>query len=82
MTEKHGSGFGFGSYSKEEPEDTNTKEMVEDPISEDTHEFVLEIPAPEPEKVEEVPAPTSAYTPAPLPKYEITQRPLRAKKRR
>ena len=82
MTEKYGSGFGFGSYSKEEPEDIITEEMVEDPISEDTHEFVLEIPAPEPEKVEEVSALTPASAPAPLPKYEITQRPLRAKKRR
>jgi hypothetical protein len=78
MSETDGSGFGFGSYAKEEPEEVIvTEEMAEEPAAEDTHEFTLEIPAPEPEKVAEAPAPKRA----PAPKYELTQRPLRAKKR-
>jgi len=78
MSETYGSGFGFGSYAKEEPEEVIvTEEMAEEPAAEDTHEFTLEIPAPEPEKAAEVQAPE----PVTVPKYELTQRPLRAKKR-
>lgn len=78
MTESHGSGFGFGSYAKEGPaEDLITQEMVEEPTSEDFEEFVAEVPAPAPEPAVEPKAPA-----APVPKYEISQRPMRAKKRR
>jgi hypothetical protein len=78
MSETFGSGFGFGSYTSEEPKEVpHTQEMREEPAAEDTQEFTLEIPAPEPEKVAEAPAPKRA----PAPKYELTQRPLRAKKR-
>ena len=70
MSETYGSGFGFGSYAKDEPEEVIlTEEMAEEPAAEGTHEFTLEIP--EPEK----PA-------APVTKYELTQRPMRAKKSR
>lgn len=78
MSETFGSGFGFGSYTGEEPKEVpHTQEMREEPAAEDTHEFTLEIPAPAPEKPV---APTPA--PAPTTKYEVSQRPLRAKKRR
>jgi len=78
MSETFGSGFGFGSYTSEEPKEVpHTQEMKEELAAEDTHEFTLEIPAPEPEKPV-VPAPS----PAPIPKYEISQRPLRSKKNR
>ena len=70
MSETFGSGFGFGSYTDEESKEVpQIQEMKEAPSDEDTQEFTLEIPAPEPEK---------PVTPAP--KYEISQRPLRAKK--
>lgn len=78
MTETYGSGFGFGSYAKEEPtEELITQEMVEEPANEDFEEFVVEVPAPAPEPVIE-----REVTAAPIPKYEISQRPMRAKKRR
>jgi len=78
MTESYGSGFGFGSYAKEEPaEDLITQEMTEEPKSEDFEEFVAEVPAPAPEPAVAPKAPA-----APIPKYEISQRPMRAKKRR
>lgn len=78
MTESYGSGFGFGSYVKEEPaKELITHEMVEEPASEDFEEFVAEVPAPAPEPIVEPKAPA-----APVPKYEISQRPMRAKKRR
>jgi len=74
MSETFGSGFGFGSYADEESKEVpQTQEMKEAPSDEDTQEFTLEIPAPAPE-------PEKPVTPAP--KYEISQRPLRAKKRR
>lgn len=74
MTESYGSGFGFGSYVKEEPaEELITHEMVEEPASEDFEEFVAEAPAP---------AVAPKAPAAPVPKYEISQRPMRAKKRR
>jgi hypothetical protein len=78
MTESYGSGFGFGSYVKEEPaEDLITHEMMEEPASEDLEEFVAEVPAPAPE-----PAVAPKTSAALVSKYEISQRPLRAKKHR
>lgn len=74
MSETFGSGFGFGSYTNEESKEVlQTQEMKEAPSDEDTQEFTLEIPAPAPE-------PEKPGTPAP--KYEISQRPLCAKKHR
>lgn len=78
MTESHAGGFGFGFYAKDEPaEELVTHEMVEEPASEDFEEFVAEAPAPAPEPVIE-----SKPAPAPVSKYEVSQRPMRAKKRR
>ena len=85
MSETFGSRFNFGSYTDEESKEVpQTQEMKEAPSDKDTQEFTRmwnafsdkdtqeftsEIQAPEPKK------------PAALaPRYEISQRPLRAKK--
>ena len=79
MSETYGSGFGFGSYSSEEPKEVSqTEEMMEELAAEDTHEFTLEVPTPAPAPEPQKPA----ASPAPIPKYEISQRPLRSKKNR
>ena len=76
MSETFGSGFGFGSYAGEESKEVpQTQEMKEAPSDENTQEFILEMPAP-------APAPEPEKPVTPTPKYEISQRPLRTKKRR
>lgn len=87
MADTHG-GFGFGAYIKEESnEELTTFDMIEEPKAEDVAEFVEEIQPPKPkskskpkqkeeEKIgEEVQIPTPS-------KYEISQRPMRPRKRR
>lgn len=77
MADTHG-GFGFGAYIKEESnEELITQEMVEGPTGEDFEEFVAEVPSPTPEPAVEPKAPA-----APVPKYEISKRPMRPRKRR
>lgn len=87
MADTHG-GFGFGAYIKEESnEELTTFDMIEEPKAEDTAEFVEEVQPPKPkskskpkqkeeEKIEE-----EVQIPTP-PKYEISQRPMRPRKRR
>lgn len=74
MSESYESNFGFGIYAEEEP---ITHEMVEEPASEDFEEFAMEVLAPAPEPTVKPKAPVTQ-----IPKYEISQRPMRAKKRR
>jgi hypothetical protein len=89
MADTHG-GFGFGAYIKEESnEELTTLDMIEEPKAEDAVEFVEEVQPPKPkskskskpkqkeeEKIEE-----EVQIPTP-PKYEISQRPMRPRKRR
>lgn len=87
MADTHG-GFGFGAYIKEESnEELTTFDMIEESKAEDAAEFVEEVQPPKPKskskpkQKEEEKIGEEAQIPTP-PKYEISQRPMRPRKRR
>lgn len=81
MADTHG-GFGFGAYIKEESnEELTTFDMIEEPKAEDAAEFVEEVQPPKPKSKSKPKQEEEVQIPTP-PKYEISQRPMRPRKRR
>lgn len=78
MTESNRSDFGFGSYTNEEPlEEFIAQKTAGEFTNRDFEMVTAEIPTSASELIIE--QKTSA---APIPKYEISERPLHARKRR